>query len=259
MTTTSKIGGVTHSKSSGTYSLFLREKGVGIRTPNTARNAELIEALRNNGIYVANLTAALRGLPKDIAGALAATALMMAVDSTKHDSSRAAANWDLAVSGKMAVRTNLDPLMYGESGDRFGRIGKKGTAGRAASLVRSYKKMFYGLRQVPGMPGLWQAARGGILYEALGIGQAGTPRVDLYNPIAGDLNVRRAGDREHQNASALWHSYAYYAFGGSNPNTFLPGLETAKEMIGSGYIPMRVLAIGNALKNVAGRGGIPRV
>jgi len=236
MTATSLLGGVRQGNQ-GNYSL----------------------ALRNNGIFVANLSNDLRGLGKDVIGALAATSLLTAIDATKHDSSRAAANWDIAVSGRLPIRTNLVPLKYGERGDRFGKIGTKHSAGQAARIVRFYKQTYYGLQPVVGARNLWQVNRNGVLFNALGLGKQGTPMVELFNPIGGTLNVRRAGDKEHQNAAALWHSYAYYAFGGENANTFLPGLEGAKEQIGSAYIPMRILAINQALKGYQKRTGIPRL
>ena len=245
MTATSTLGGVVQSKS-GSYSLNLREKGAS-------------EALKNNGIFVANLSNDLRGLGKDVIGALAATSLLTAIDATKHDSSRAAANWDLAVSGRFPVRTSLSPLRYLEHGASFGKIGTKHSAGQAARIVRFYKQTYYGLQPVVGARNLWQVNRSGVLFNALGLGKQGTPRVELFNPIGGDLNVRRAGDKEHRNAAAMWHSYAYYAFGGDNANTFLPGLEKAREEIGNAYIPMRILAINQALKGYQKRVGIPRL
>jgi hypothetical protein len=241
MTITSKPAGVSQHRRTGQYSLHLREQGKG----------NIDEDLKENGIYVANITAAIKSVPKYVLGALAANALLQVISmGTKHDSSRAAANWDLAISSYAPVRTYLHPLAYGESSPTFGRIGEKGSAGEFKGQVLRYKQTFYGIGPVPG--GVYQAKPGGLLYNAMGIGKQGTPRVDLFNPIAGDLNQRRAGDHY------VGKTYAYYAFRGAMDST-LPGLEKAHQDIGNGYIPYLLQSLATFIKGRHAKGAIPKL
>lgn len=219
MTTTSKPAGVSRSWRSGKYSLALREQGKG----------NITEAMKKNGIFVANLSASIRSVPKYVTAALAANSLVQVILATKHDSSRAAANWKLSVSG-VGLHPFLDPAEYHEAGESWGVIGGRGDLGDSADTVLEYKKMYYGISKSPSST-LFEVDKGGRLFHQLGVGQQGNYRVDLFNPILGDLNQRRAG------AQHTGHTYAYYAFDGDSAETFMPGLENVRESIGSGYIP----------------------
>lgn len=219
MTITSKPAGVSRSWRTGKYSLALREKGKG----------NLTEAMRKNGIFVANISASLRSVPKHVTAVLAANSLVQVILATKQDSSRAAANWNLSVSG-VGLHPFLDPTQYHEAGESWGTIGGKGDAGQFASAVLDYKKMYYGISKSSSST-LFEVDRGGRLFNQLGVGQQGNYRVDLFNPILGDLNQRRAG------AGHTGHTYAYYAFDGEDDTAFMPGLENVRESIGNGYIP----------------------
>lgn len=231
MTVTSKIGGISQNRRTGEVSLFLRE----------------------NGIYVANLTAGLRGFPKHVVGALAATALVQSILATKADSGRAAANWDLAVSGKLPVRNSLDPHDYGQEGPSYRKIGRRGHAGRGwEDQVMRYKKMYYGIGQATGS--VYQAMPGGLLYEKLGIGQAGSPRVDLFNPIAGTLHQRRDGGSSHSG-----NTYPYYAFRGANPLSNMPWAAGIEQQIGNALVPKLILSLTRLTKERHAKGAIQKL
>lgn len=133
--------------------------------------------MQNNQAYSAKLNTLLKGLPKRVLGVYAATALHNAqqLSVTKHDSSRAAANWNLQV-GNSPIPQHLDPGAYGTS-----PIGQRGDAGSHAKRVMDYKRQFWNYYK---RHGAMIPKKGGVLWSAIGVGKAGTaPVVRLYNPV----------------------------------------------------------------------------
>ena len=238
MTATSKPAGVSRSWWSGNYSLALREKGKGNIRADMAKN----------GIFVANLTASIKSVPEYVTAALAANSLVQVIMATKHDSSRAAANWNLSVSN-VGLHPFLNPTDYFETGDSWGQIGGRGDLGANAETVREYKMMYYGISKSASST-LYQVDKGGRIFNQLGVGQEGYYRIDLFNPILGDLNQRRAG-AQHDG-----HTYAYYAFDGSDAETFMPGLENVRESIGNSYIPYLLTRLNNEVHAASNAGRI---
>lgn len=102
-------------------------------------------AAEHNEIVATNLKAAMYFMPKYLLGGYAATALNLAIKHTKHDSSRFAANWNLAVgSGPLPNNGDPDPLKYRQQGKSYGSIGEKGSAGANRLAVQMSKRMYYG-------------------------------------------------------------------------------------------------------------------
>ena len=238
MTTTSKPAGVSRSWRSGKYSLALREQGKGNIRADMAKN----------GIFVANLSASIRSVPKYVTAALAANSLAHVILATKHDSSRAAANWKLSVSG-VGLHPFLDPSDYHEAGPSWGAIGGRGDLGANAEAVMQYKMMYYGISKSASST-LFEVDKGGRIFNQLGVGQQGNYRIDLFNPVLGDLNQRRAG------AEHAGHTYAYYAFDGGDTESFTPGLEQVRESIGNGYIPYLLMKLNDEVHAASQAGRI---
>ena len=102
-------------------------------------------AMRNNEMYLANLKQGLNGVPRTLLATLAAASLEMAVKKTIHDSSRFAANWDLAGSGTgPALRLQPSPKEYEETTETAGKIGKRGSKGAERKRVLDAKASYYG-------------------------------------------------------------------------------------------------------------------
>ena len=147
-----------------------------------ARDWRYVKARRNTEVYFMRLSKWFDGLGKLGTATMAASALETAMrkreGETKHDSSRAAANWDINVGGvnPYGRKTNkLDPKNYGEKG-----VGQKGDDGKNAGAVRSKKRQKYGYKYNQGAP---EPAPGGWLWDAIGVGKLGTKSVHLFNPI----------------------------------------------------------------------------
>lgn len=102
-------------------------------------------AAKHNEIVAMNLKAAMYAMPKYLLGGYAATALNLAIKHTKHDSSRFAANWNLAIgSGPLENNGDPDPLEYRQKGKSYGSVGEKGSAGANRLAVQMSKRMYYG-------------------------------------------------------------------------------------------------------------------
>jgi hypothetical protein len=102
-------------------------------------------AAKHNEIVAINLKSAMFAVPKYLLGGYAATALNLAIKHTKHDSSRFAANWNLAVgNGPLHNDGNPDPLEYREEGASYGAIGEKESKGANRLAVQMAKRMYYG-------------------------------------------------------------------------------------------------------------------
>lgn len=133
-------------------------------------------AYRNNDMYAEKLGTFIKGLPKAVLGAYAATALNNAILETFYDSSRAGANWNLKI-GNAPPPTNWDPKKYKEF-----PVGERGTwSEKSHKDTLNYKAFIYGYKTVNGFQ---VPIKGMFLHASLGIGVKGTaPRVVLYNPI----------------------------------------------------------------------------
>ena len=137
--------------------------------------------LRRNQVFADNLSSVLRGLPKKVLGVAAASALNRAIELTVHDSSRAAANWNLKIgAGALPTADSMeswDPQRY-----KTPPIGDRGDSGRNKAAVLAYKAAFYGYAQ--DASGLQIPTPEGKLSKLLRIGQSGgAPAVHIYNPI----------------------------------------------------------------------------
>jgi hypothetical protein len=131
--------------------------------------------VKKNSAYAEKLNTLLKGLPKKALAVYAATALDNAIRHTKHDSSRAAANWNLEF-GNGGVPTTWNPSLYGTH-----PVGQRGSGGTYEMATIAYKANFYGYSaegefKVP--------TATGKISKMIGVGQKGTaPVVRLYNPI----------------------------------------------------------------------------
>jgi hypothetical protein len=204
--------------------------------------AHLERAMRNNELFAMNLKQGLEAIPKKVLGVLAATALDRSIRKTKHDSSRAAANWDLSIGGT-GIRQALSPSSYKQSGDSWGDIGERYDAGDYENFVLAAKALFYGYGE-PGVTArgsesvFLEPEKGGRLASSLRIGQSGeAPSVYLFNPVMTMANARmdKAG-----------HTYAYNAFFGSEAGPEMA--QSTVQMIGNGYVPYLVKQINQQVK-----------
>jgi hypothetical protein len=198
-------------------------------------------ALNQNDVFVANLNAGLYEMPKRLLGVLAATTLTKAVQETKHDSSRAAANWDLALFGE-TIRHTLSPSVYEQPLGYGMSLGRKGSGGEFAEGVVFYKQMFYGIDEGPG--GWQEPFKGGLLYDAIGPHDRTTPpNIELYNPILGanPATERRSGG-DHRG-----HTYAFNAFDGGL-ESMMPTLQASAEKIGDAYMPYLIMQLNKGLR-----------
>lgn len=158
----------------------------------TGGRQSAVLALKQNQAYCHKLNNLLKSIPKKALGVYAASALDVAIRATKHDSSRAGANWNLSFGAAMPP-VSWDPANYGTA-----PAGQRGDKGANREETLQYKAMHYGYS---GASDLKTPQPGGILHVKLGIGKLGTaPTVLLYNPIFSP------GEK-----TAL---YAQHAFGG---------------------------------------------
>jgi hypothetical protein len=173
----------------------------------------------------------MEAVPKYLLGAYAATVLEMAIKHTKHDSSRFAANWNLAVGEAAPLNSgNPDPYHYNSSGDSYGTVGKKRDAGKWKESVVAAKRMYYGYADAGGYMKLTKGRLSSALYPRAGkavsgagslsgvaLGwrdKAGTPpKIYLYNafmrpgyvpfrksgwvPLTGDTHLRTGETYPH--------------------------------------------------------------
>jgi hypothetical protein len=147
------------------------------------------QAVRRNEVFFIRLTRAFQSLGKKTLATAAAASLEAAMedDNTKHDSSRAAANWQLNVGNvnPYGVSPNeMHPKEYG----RYG-VGQRGDAGAQAAQVKSRKRQKYGYLKGGGGADVKVKERG-WLWNAIGVGEKGTPGVHLFNPLLGAVKRR---------------------------------------------------------------------
>jgi hypothetical protein len=132
------------------------------------------------------MTTFLFGLGKEALAEMAAASLDLAVKpqpegGTKHDSGRAAANWDLLIGGGNPFSrstSQLDPDVTPAAAYGVGERGSKGAV--SASAVPKIKAAAYGYTVSGNQVAV---TNGGWLHQAIGVGKPGTPQVALFNPI----------------------------------------------------------------------------
>lgn len=139
---------------------------------------------RRNHMFAMNFKKQMGSVTKQVMGTAIAYTLHKAVLATYHDSSRAAANWNIAFGGTAPAQI-WDPKKYLESGPSFGTIGEKGDKRGEAGLdqaIAGYKSFYYGYEADGGF-GV-TLSKGGRIWTELGIGEFKTPpKVIIYNPI----------------------------------------------------------------------------
>jgi hypothetical protein len=185
--------------------------------------------VKQNEVYAEKLNTLMKGLPKQVLGAYAATALNNAIEMTKHDSSRAGANWAL-LFGNTAPPNSLNPKSYGSY-----PIGERDDHEANKAVTLKYKQDVYGYYA---KYGVMIPKKDGWIYRALKIGEKGTaPVVRLYNPVITPELLRYAQNAfPSQDMSAISSSVLAGAGGGINmanmSRQFLPQLirEISAEM-----------------------------
>lgn len=150
---------------------------------------KVLQISKKNQMYVANLKAGLSGIPRRAQAALSAAVLDYAIENTHHDSSRFAANWDLAIGGS-GMRTHYAPEEYGRTIPGTDEtIGFRGDSGSVKARVRRAKALYYGY--IPSTePGKIQLVPNGRLWELYRLSHVATttsppptpPRSELFNP-----------------------------------------------------------------------------
>ena len=141
---------------------------------------KLRTAIRHNRLLFENLTFAVRGMGKKVLGSAAGAALKtaMSTGNTVHDSSRAAANWDLQIGGANPYGRSESQLAPKKYGDPTYGIGERGWSGLMAGDVIMNKLGKYGCNPQTG-----EMAEGGWVWNQLKIGQKGVVSVKLFNPV----------------------------------------------------------------------------
>ena len=136
-------------------------------------------AVRRNETLFKSLKAEVPGLGKKVLGGMVAAALAEAMrNGTKHDSSRAAANWDVNVGGANPYGRSTTALAPKEYNDATYHIGTKGSGGSEAGGVIAEKLHWYGCDSKNNT-----MLQGGWLWNALKIGQPGNIQAHLFNPV----------------------------------------------------------------------------
>lgn len=213
--------------------------------PTGFSDDQLQQIKRNNAAYAADLTSIVRGLGRKVLGALAVTALERAIQTTYHDSSRFAANWDLAVNRDIYREgaKSLIPHAYGQA-----PAGQRGDRGANRKAVYQAKAAFYGYRNAGRM--VREPVPDGYFWEKLGLhGQVGrpmgaggvakptlnnfqlgaVPRVELFNPIMSAMQGRHDG---------FGRTYAHNAL--KTVSRIKGEVQEAGFAVGSGYLPILI-------------------
>lgn len=195
-------------------------------------------AMKDNEVFMANMIGGLKGLGKLVHATMAAEALIQSIRHTHQDSSRAAANWDLAFDPG-EVRDFLSPHAYGAL--------ERGAGGSNQAEVIDYKAMVYGIGQ-EGPGGYLTIKVGGLLHSRMGIGKMGTaPAVILFNPIMSSIQARRQG-WDHEG-----NTYAQNAWPGGYR---MESLRYDMERVGSGVIQQMLLDLNRGIKRGHASGAI---
>lgn len=187
-------------------------------------------ALKNNQMYAQHLSRSIAGTGKKVANVFAASALRQVVEATVHDSSRAAANWDLAFSG-MGLRDFWAPMRYNTP-----PIGERGSSGSQKQAVIAWKMDWYAIEPMAG--GLYRPTTGGRMAQFSRMCGAGAgASLQLFNPI---LNK----------ATPKAELYARYAFSGDYDafETVIAAHEDIDARMDGFFIPYLVDKLRQAVK-----------
>jgi hypothetical protein len=221
-------------------------KYLGLKSGSLSGKRGIELALKNNEMYIANLKAGLYGMPNRVLAALAASALDMAIDKTKHDSSRFAANWNLSISGRQMFAT-MDPSEYNQHGTSYGSVGKKRSGGSHKEAVLVAKSVYWGYTR--GANNLCTVSEGGRLFTELGLARrtvtSGPPvnrKVELYNPVTSSDFSRIDG---------FGNTYAKNALTSMGPAVFMSA--ATAQRIGSAVIPLEIQRITQELRWMSAR------
>ena len=138
-------------------------------------------AVRRNETLFKSLKAEVPGLGKKVLGGMVAAALAEAMrNGTKHDSSRAAANWDVNVGNANPYGRTTTELAPKEYNDTTYQIGTRGSDGNEANNAIAEKLHRYGCDSKTNPETMLQ---GGWLWDALKIGKPGNVQAHLFNPV----------------------------------------------------------------------------
>ena len=220
-------------------------KGQG---PGGFSAAQMMKAANENARWAANLSDSVRGLGRKTLAAMAATALHEVIDYTHHDSSRFAANWDLAFN-RDGYRETMRPWKYGEA-----PAGQRDDKGANKQATQAAKHVYYGYFKHPS--GAFLPLPNGYLWGKIGLGgQVGRPiggstgrpqlgalpRVELFNPLIGAKMMALDGSG---------HSYAFNALYGKNAGGGgMPMVEAAvANLVGEGYLPSLMREIADQMR-----------
>jgi hypothetical protein len=204
-------------------------------------------AQKNNEMFAANLKESMRGMPKRALGIFSATVLDMAIEETKHDSSRFAANWELSF-GTNNLRERVAPSKYFETTQSAGTIGGRDFDGAAKDAVVAAKRVYYGYGPAGSAAGamsggLNQIAEGGRIHEWLNLGGnwlnrtlTNTPKVQLYNPLM-------RGDKMW--VDGYGNSYPFNALYGDDKGggVLFVGADEMTQRVGNAVIQMEILRL----------------
>ena len=217
---------------------------------------QLRKISKGNTLFAADLSASVRGLGRKALAAMAATALYKVIEYTYHDSSRFAANWDLAFN-RDSYRESMRPARYGES-----PAGQRDDRGANKQATQAAKHAFYQYFKHPS--GAYLPLPNGYLWGKIGLGgQVGTPiggrtgrpqlgalpRVELFNPLI-SANLQRL--------DGSGHSYAFNALYGKRAgggDLAMAETEVAN-LVGDGYLPTLVREIADRMRAGKSTGGL---
>ena len=153
-------------------------------------------AIRRNETVFLRLTRSFNDLGKRVAGVGAAAALetvMTKGTGTIHDSSRAAANWDININNINPYRRPTDalsPKYYKDDPNSTDTtkyaIGNRGDGGKNAGAMMGRKRQRYGYTQAGGGADV-KVKEGSWIFNQLQLGKPGMPAIHLFNPIAGRI------------------------------------------------------------------------
>ena len=143
---------------------------------------------KNEGFFQ-SMISAIHKSGKVVAGTMAAEALITAMNNTKHDSSRAAANWEINVGGVNPVGhdpTVLNPEKYE---DASAAIGTRHSEGAFKGRAIGRKKVRYGIKGKAGQD--VTLGENGWLWRALEIGLSREkPEIILWSALGDSKQVK---------------------------------------------------------------------
>jgi hypothetical protein len=182
-------------------------------------------ATRRNETLFKSLKAEVQGLGKKVLGDMIAASLAEAMrNGTKHDSSRAAANWDVQVGGANPYGRSTTELAPKEYHDTEYQIGGRGSGGSEKGGAIAEKLHRYGCDSTSNPERMIQ---GGWLWSALKIGESGNIQAHLFNPVT---QYGPYGDNAIKGLEELRRSVAKKAKTGADLAAFRATKEIAKKL-----------------------------